>query len=483
MYNTAPKTHDYWIGLHFPNLALAALTDPFNSAPKVVVEKRRHTEVVVCNDAATKQGVTRHMRLTHAQSLCHHLQVLRRDPAKEAQALEDLARWFYNISPEVAVYPNNTLLMNVSGVLGLWGGWPTLARKLSTLPGAAHPTIAIAQQPQAAAVLAENSKHSHTENWYQSNTCWKHQLESLPLTALQLPTKLQQHFAQLGIDSVGALRQLPATEVAERYGKGVRHQLELLFGLRNEPPSYYSPQLNFEKSVAFDEPVLQLNQLLFPLRRLVDELMQFMRQRCHHANHIQLQLQADKGCQHLDLHRGQTPWDSPLLFNLLQLKLDTLHDLAVEKISLTLVDSQPVHTATLSLFDDHKNEQNSTQLISRLKARLGEGQVRRLYPTDEPLPEKSWSLSAEAEGKPSINSLKRPCWLLKQPFSLQQQDGIPYWHGILQIFSPVERLDTDWWHGQQQHRDYFMAQTPQGAWLWIYRQRDNDSWFCHGFFG
>ena len=49
-----------------------------------------------------------------------------------------------------------------------------------------------------------------------------------------------------------------------------------------------------------------------------------------------------------------------------------------------------------------------------------------------------------------------------------------------------ERIEHEWWSGplddprERSGRDYFKIQDDRGAWLWVYRRRKDNRWFCHG---
>ena len=49
-----------------------------------------------------------------------------------------------------------------------------------------------------------------------------------------------------------------------------------------------------------------------------------------------------------------------------------------------------------------------------------------------------------------------------------------------------ERIESGWWDGADVRRDYFVADTPDGATAWIYRDHrygvDDGEWFLHGLF-
>ena len=48
-----------------------------------------------------------------------------------------------------------------------------------------------------------------------------------------------------------------------------------------------------------------------------------------------------------------------------------------------------------------------------------------------------------------------------------------------------ERIETGWWDGRDVRRDYYVARTPAGVRLWVFRERRaaEGRWFLHGVFG
>jgi protein ImuB len=49
-----------------------------------------------------------------------------------------------------------------------------------------------------------------------------------------------------------------------------------------------------------------------------------------------------------------------------------------------------------------------------------------------------------------------------------------------------ERIESGWWDGADIRRDYFVADTHEGATAWIYRDHrygvEDGEWFLHGLF-
>jgi protein ImuB len=85
----------------------------------------------------------------------------------------------------------------------------------------------------------------------------------------------------------------------------------------------------------------------------------------------------------------------------------------------------------------------------------------------------------------------RPVWLLPQAMPLPQRQSQPMFDGhLLQLLAGPERIEAGWWDGDAVERDYFIAQMPDGALVWIYRARlplsaqsEGEGWFLQGRFG
>ena len=136
------------------------------------------------------------------------------------------------------------------------------------------------------------------------------------------------------------------------------------------------------------------------------------------------------------------------------------------------------------------------QLVERLRARLGGEAVHGLCLVPEHRPEaaqKNGNLlvpapaSARAQAKGAEAGAcplaPRPVWLLAVPQPLEGDDP-PRYEGPLEIEEGPERIESGWWDGSDVRRDYYVAHTPAGVRLWIFRERRAaGGWFLHGVFG
>ncbi|MEQ9072137.1 MAG: hypothetical protein RLO18_35760, partial [Gimesia chilikensis] len=76
-----------------------------------------------------------------------------------------------------------------------------------------------------------------------------------------------------------------------------------------------------------------------------------------------------------------------------------------------------------------------------------------------------------------------PLWLLAEPRQLTVRRGKLYHRKPIAIVSGPERIETRWWSGEDQRRDYYVAQENGGSRLWIYRDRCGERcWYLHGYF-
>ena len=99
-------------------------------------------------------------------------------------------------------------------------------------------------------------------------------------------------------------------------------------------------------------------------------------------------------------------------------------------------------------------------------------------------PEQAFRHCAPGTAKSDLLILKRrPLWLLPEPLPLKQRDQRPYWDGTLLLEAGPERIESGWWDGRAVTRDYFVACSPHGQRLWVFRERQAPrGWFLHGLF-
>jgi protein ImuB len=132
-----------------------------------------------------------------------------------------------------------------------------------------------------------------------------------------------------------------------------------------------------------------------------------------------------------------------------------------------------------------------TQLVDRLRQKLGDGAVHYLAPFASHLPERAERPSAEASSWDDAPRRTRPLLLLDEPtlvdVLMPVPDGLPqvfHWQGAAHRIAHLEgpeRITPEWWRGgKAAARDYYRIEDRNGRRYWLFREKAQ--WFLHGLF-
>lgn len=473
-----------WLALYFPDLPLEWVArDQPQGVPLAVSQRVDGREVIArCNPVAAACGVRPGLPLQAALALSDALQIVARDPRAEHRALEELALWAYQFSPQICFEPS-LLLLEIGASLGLFGGRERLLQQVrQELPELGFDSRwAVAPTPMAAALLARNRPGSVLD---------KERLEQgladIPLSGLTRDRDVRRLVADIGLQTLGECLQLPRPELARRAGPVLMQLFDRLLGKAADPRPYWQPPRRFVHKLELPAEVCRHTALLFPARRLIVALCGFLRGRGAATQHLQWRL----------LHREHAPtcFEQGLLAAsreatyLLQMFRER-----IERVRLP----EPVRGMELRVTDIQAFEENTAellpsvagavdrQLLERLRSRLGEQQVQGLCLLPDYRPERAWRFCAPGD----VGSLaegeapQQPPWLLNEPRPLGVAEGRPDYGGPLQLHSLPRRVESGWWDGFDVARDYFVALSEAGERLWVFRDRRSGQWFLHGLFG
>jgi len=137
----------------------------------------------------------------------------------------------------------------------------------------------------------------------------------------------------------------------------------------------------------------------------------------------------------------------------------------------------PVRVRQFDLFNARgADELEWESVLDRLRARLGAAAVQSLGLHADHRPEKAWLRQplGAAERSPQArepSGRQRPLWLLPETRPLTREP---------RCLQGPERIEGGWWDGADVQRDYYVAETGEGARLWVYREQRSGRWFLHG---
>lgn len=467
-----------WLYLHFPTLQLDGLDPDIElSIPLIIVDSKLN-RVLQCNRAATASGITTGMGLGTAATLCPHLNVLDYQESKEVNQLTHLAQLAYQLTCDIAIMPPQGLLLRVSNMLAIYGElshyWQQIQQWLGNFNYHYH--YATAYSPIAAQLLAQN-QYDEISQQHQSidNALAEITIERLALAPTTI-AKLQR----LGINKLSQLLTVPLKELARRFDIELVNYLGKLSGELKTPVTFYQPSQIFSHYLEFNYEIHTTATLSHPLTKLFNRLEHFLVQRDALACELKLTLHhRDIPAVSLSLYSAAGEYKTQPWLALSALYLERVR-LEAPVIALTLSSSQVIdkNSSGNDLFKGKQGLLSNKELISLLEAKLGKNMVSHLAITDQHAPEQANNITlalTASNGKEAVNELPklRPSYLLPIPQPLTKKISLS--HG-------PERIQTLWWTGHELTRDYYIGQTAQQQWCWVFKQPDN-RWFIHGYFG
>jgi protein ImuB len=342
-------------------------------------------------------------------------------------------------------------------------------------------------------------------------------LQELPLHTLAAARAHLPTLQRLGCHSWGQLRALPRAGLARRFGAELVDALDRAWGVRAELYPWLSLPEVFDAPLELTAAVETAPALLFGARRLLAQLLVWLRARQHGVLALELLWELDarrSNAQHQDAHHQGTgqgrlelrtaepTQDMQHVQRLLGEQLARVNLPApVLYLRLRSLQTQALAGESHSLLpEDQRKGDSLHQMLERLGARLGSEQVQWVRPQQRHLPEqmqawRPWTSAPESRAQvavPPPQTLALPTWLLTQPQLLQQKQHCPQYHGPLTLLAGPQRLETGWLEGEPALRDYFVARSTQAGLVWIYRERLAEGgqkktsaelrWFLHGLF-
>jgi protein ImuB len=464
------------------------------------VDLERGAKVVCdCDAQALAAGVAPGMALNSALALQPGLRVLSRDPDRERILLEAVATAAVDFTPRVNLEPPDAVLLEVRGSLRLFGGARGL-RELLRRRLQAHglePRIALTPAALASLWFARAGE----EVTLRRPDALAARLAPLPLVATRWPERALQSLATMGVRTVGECLRLPRDGFARRFEPRMRLELDRALGHAHDPRAAFVALERFVARRDLEPELTDTDRLQRACQPLLEQLCAFLQGRGAGIEALELRfLHREAAATRLRLRFVEPVTAAARILDVLRERLARTELCgpvrAVRVRSGRLVEAR---AEVADLFArDRRRGAALPQLIERLRARLGAEAVHGLCLVPEHRPEKNGDIhlfSATGSATPcesgkglrplfrSNPHCSRPVWLLAEPQPLAG-DERPQCEGPLEIEEGPERIESGWWDGRDVRRDYYVARTPAGARLWIFRERRaQGGWFLHGVFG
>lgn len=472
--------------MHLPELPVELfLRAASTSKPFAVTENNR---IHACNHKAQEKGVQQGMQENAALALLPELVLKSRDPSAETETMFGLAAWASQFTPATALDLPNTLVLDVTASLKLFGAPEVIVNKLSLglRELGFHPVWAVAPTAKAACWFARMGEQAMIDD----HPALMRKIAALPLTVLKQSADLMGDFSSMGLATIGDIQSLPRDGIARRFGEELLAEIDRGTGQRPDPRAFFKPPAVFLAEIELPAEATQADALFFASRRLLIQMAGFLAARSSGIERFTLRLLHKTTASEVHVGMISPSQDVEHFSRLLREQLGT-HSLRepVRSIAIFADSVRPLRVDSGTLFiDDAASAGNWKILVDHLRSRLGEKSVHGLSARSEHRPEYA-SVAMEPDTAQLQLPLEgRPFWMLERPRPIHSVDHYSGSTDRIQLVSGPERIESGWWDGREVIRDYFVALSTEKTLLWIYRERpvarleQKGGWYLHGIF-
>ena len=513
--------------------SVLAPAPPHAPAPTPALALVDAHNIVSANAVARALGVRPGLKRATALALAPAIVLGQADAARDAQALLAVAHTALAFTPMVTIEPAgadaiaaapHTVLLEVHQSLRYFGGLPALCeRLLGALAPLGHRVhLVSAATPLGAALLAR----AHRRLDCADATAMRQALAAAPVWLLGPGRAHWEALQGMALRTLADLGRVPRAGLARRFGERVLDELDRATGARPDPREPIVLPPTFDTRLELFARADTGEQLLHGAAVLLARLVAWLSARHAFARRFTLLMHHERRSRRdedaggsltltsLEIALAEPSREGAHLLALLRERLALLQ-LPAPTLELGLHAHDVVQRAppNTELFPTPASENEGlTRLIERLQARLGPARLTCLQAVADHRPERATvSRPAEAARQPARPAravraaaasrldalLVRPVWLLQHPEPLREREAAPgsptptelLLDGqALQLISGPERIETGWWDAGLVERDYYIAQQPGGALVWVYRARrpappPAANWFLQGRFG
>lgn len=507
--------------------------------PLVLYERIKGGLRLAAVDAeAARRGLSIGQNLADARAMVPDLTVREMDRPLLEAAFADFADWHSNASPLVSVMTDVTgfgdLVLDITGVAHLFGGERPMLRLLLTRLRDLGYTVAgaVASTIGAAWAVSHFARSQVLEP-----TDLETVLDALPVQALRLTPAQVAGLTQMGLKSIGQLRQRERKPLQARFGVSLLTRLDQAYGLIEERMTPRLPMAERYAERRFADPIGLMDDVLMTCHDLAIQLS------------IRLEAEGQGGqAFHLFLYRvdhkvmalsvnsarlTRDPEHITKLFSNRSERLEGEYDagFGIDMIRLAVSSVSELEGVQLGAFSHQGVAEDLDQLNDRMSSRLGTMAVLRTQLVASHIPERAArlvsALAASNDRRDGAWPLPpRPLRLLPVPemvaINAEVPEGLPasmIWRREsykIEKASGPERLGAEWWRSGQRlqlvpsrtpekgaeaphipnlarfdpdagTRDYYVVEDESGRRFWIFRQgfytaENPPHWYLHGLF-
>jgi len=474
-------------------LLLRAHPDWRNAPVAVVSEDRPEAPLSLINRHARELRLRTGMRFGAAKSLLPELRAGTVSALDIEQAAGQLVRDLQTFSPHVERDPVSAGVFYVDpgGLSHLYGGELSWARAVHRyLSGRSfHSAIVVAHGRALSYALSRVTRGVRVIDTPEDTLALA---RDVPLTRLHITPKLRDSLERLGLSTLGDLAGLGVDQLGLRFGKEAAHLGRVARGEEVLPlcaePHVETPRSQLE----VDPPDDDVARLCFALKRVLDVLLESVRQRGQSVRALWMRLTLLRSPASVQRLEPSAPTrDAKLLLELLRLRLSTV-ELASPVVEVSLeAETSDLAQGQLSMFVPRRDLAAGDRALARLKASYGEDVVCKAELVDAHLPEAKFRwvdagqlLRPAKHEEPGVACGTLVRRFLKKPAPLAGSLQHDAQTGALVLICAGEqlaltgpyRVSGGWW-AKDVARDYYYARATSGPMWWVFYDLTRAGWF------
>lgn len=354
--------------VQIPNWRIRALRREHRCGRLIIVQGQI---VVACCESAAEEGVKVQMTLREAQLRCPDAVVLEQSLVFEAEAFDTVTEILEQLVPEVHVVRPGVAAMSAGGPVRFYGGEEAVCEVIwgaLESHGFDEARVAIADGIFA----AEQAASSDSRIKIIKPGCSREFLATIGIEAL-VEQKMAASLKQLGLHRIGQFAALPRNQVQSRFGAAAVTLYQLAHGIDPTPLIPRSTRPGWNRSITFDDPLINSFQVVERVREVVAQLIAELDQASMVCPQICITVRTSAG---ISERSWRHPWyfSAKDLLNRLSWQLDEIRladDLAegVHGVNFAAT-ARPMAEHSKGLFGDRPTE-HLTRILIALQEKHG----------------------------------------------------------------------------------------------------------------
>ncbi|MGC6416833.1 MAG: Y-family DNA polymerase [Bradymonadia bacterium] len=482
---------------------LRTLPEHQRTGPLAYVEDKTHRRVKELNQKAYVAGIRIGYTAARAQSMCPNLRCIPWQNELVEAAQSRLKEALLSISPIVHATSDayGCYWLDARGMSLLGGERAFVQRAIKAMGdiGYSDVRIGVADTLQSARICAQKASTQLPYIILQPEQKEEF-IEQLSLDYLSLDEHMANVLNALGFTHIDQIKALPKCTLVSRFGQQGERVWDAIHDQDHRTLQRTEHVEVSDSVLVLDNPVSNLNSLIFAVKQLAEELAINLSQQVMAAASIGLFFLLEDQSEHaIVLHPTRPLHDGHGLFELIRDRLDHRSpqlDSGVVEVKLVALDLCPIEPQQLHMGASKWDENAIERMLDRLAGRFDAPIVFESKPQNDLRPEHAarWvTVSTSSNDKhvndsnpPRLESIRRR---LQSSITLdisgddrRRPDRIRInkrWYPF-RVYGP-ERISGGWWQPAFSYEDFRLV-TPEHEVLWIRYEPEKSRWSMQGWF-